>query len=155
MALTDKLTAIADATRAKTGTTNQMTLDEIATAINGISIEKGIGMLGIPAPKNSVSLVTIQHSSYSPYIDTNFPFYLVFGCYIAGISGMVGKILKVDRNKPIIQEVDTLGSFGSSATLHYSMDENGIAISTGSSNKKMTFSQTSTQGYVNLFGIQK
>ena len=30
MALTDKLTAIADATRAKTGTTNQMTLDEIA-----------------------------------------------------------------------------------------------------------------------------
>lgn len=37
MALTDKLTAIADATRAKTGTTEQMTLDEIATAISGIS----------------------------------------------------------------------------------------------------------------------
>ena len=155
MALTDKLTAIADATRAKTGTTNQMTLDEIATAINGISIEKGIGMLGIPTENKSYTVFTIQHSSYSGNIDTNFTFYLVFGCYITGTSGMVGKILKVDRNKPIIQEVDTLGSFGSSATLHYSMDENGIAISTGSSNKKMTFSQTSTQGYVNLFGIQK
>ena len=155
MALTDKLTAIADATRAKTGTTNQMTLDEIATAINGISIEKGIIILSYPMANKSYSLFTIKHSSYSENIDTNFPFYLVFGCYITGTSGMVGKILKVDRNKSIIQEVDTIGSFGSSATLYYSMDENGIAIGTGSSNKKMTFSQTSTQGYVNLFGVQK
>ena len=33
MALTDKLTAIADAIRSKTGTTEAMTLDEMATAI--------------------------------------------------------------------------------------------------------------------------
>ena len=155
MALTDKLTAIADATRAKTGTTNQMTLDEITTAINGISSKKRMIIMSYPTYNQSFSTYTIQHSSYSGNIDTNFTFYLVFGCYITGTSGMVGKILKVDRNKSIIQEVDTIGSFGSSATLHYSMDENGIAISTGSSNKKMTFSQTSTQGYVNLFGVQK
>lgn len=37
MALTDKLTAIADAVRAKTGGTALMTLDEIVSAIGGIS----------------------------------------------------------------------------------------------------------------------
>ena len=37
MALTDKLTAIADAVRAKTGGTELLTLDEIAAAISGIS----------------------------------------------------------------------------------------------------------------------
>ena len=150
MALTDKLTAIADATRAKTGTTNQMTLDEIATAINGISSKEGIIIVGSPAPKNPVSLVTIQHSFYSPYIDTNFPFYLVFGCYITGTNGMVGKILKVDRNKSTINEL----SFGSSGKLYYSMNETLIAIATNS-NKSMTFSQTSTPGYIYLFGTNK
>ena len=154
MALTDKLTAIANATRAKTGTTNQMTLDEIATAINGISSKEGIMIVGSPAPKNSVSLVTIQHSFYSPYIDTNFPFYLVFGCYISGISGMVGKIIQVDRNKSTIKEVDTLGSFGSSGTLHYTMSDTEIAIATNS-NTSMTFSQTSNRGFINIIGVKK
>ena len=151
MALTDKLTAIADATRAKTGTTNQMTLDEIATAINGISISKGIGMLGIPTENKSYTVFSIKHSVYSDYIDTNFPFFIVFGCYITGTSGMVGKILKVDRNKSTINEI----SFGSPGNLHPLINETLIAISTGSSSKTMTFSQTSTPGYVYLFGTNK
>ena len=151
MALTDKLTAIADATRAKTGTTNQMTLDEIATAINGISIEKGIGMLGIPMPIKASSLARIQHSVYSPYVDTNFPFFLVFGCSISGTQGMVGKILKVDINKSTINEL----SFGSSATLHYTMSDTEIAIATNSGTL-MNFNQSSTQqGYIYLFGTNK
>ena len=37
MALTDKLTAIADAIRSKTGTTEPMTLDEMITAIANIT----------------------------------------------------------------------------------------------------------------------
>jgi hypothetical protein len=37
MLLTDKLTAIGDAVRAKTGTEDPMTLDEMATAIEGIT----------------------------------------------------------------------------------------------------------------------
>ena len=41
MALTDKLTAIANAIRAKTGGTNTMTLDEMATAITNISVGTG------------------------------------------------------------------------------------------------------------------
>ena len=151
MALTDKLTAIADATRAKTGTTNQMTLDEIATAINGISIEKGIGMLGIPTENKSYSVFTINHSLYSEYVDTNFPFFIVIGCFITGISGMVGKILKVDRNKLTINGM----SFGKPANLHPSINESLIAISTGSSNKQITFSQTANNGGIYLFGTNK
>ena len=131
-----------------------MTLDEIATAINGISIEKGIMILSYPMANKSYSLFTIKHSSYSENIDTNFPFFIVFGCYITGTNGMVGKILKVDRNKSIIQEVDTIGSFGSSGKLYYSMNKTEIAIA-ANSNKTMTFSQTSTPGYVNLFGVKK
>lgn len=154
MALTDKLTAIADATRAKTGTTNQMTLDEIATAINGISSKKGMVIVSYPISTKPLPLVRIKHSSYSQTIDTNFPFFLVFGCYIAGTSGMVGKILKVDRNKSTINEVDTIGSFGSSGTLYYTMNDTEIGIATNS-NTSMTFSQTSKQGYINLIGVQK
>lgn len=154
MALTDKLTAIADATRAKTGTTNQMTLDEIATAINGISSKKGMIILGIPTANKSYSIFTIQHSFYSPYVDTNFPFFLVFGCYITGTSGMVGKIVKVDRNNSTINEVDTLGQFGSSGKLYYVMGDAEIAIAPNSSST-MKFSQTSTPGYISLVGVQK
>ena len=128
-----------------------MTLDEIATAINGISIGKGIIILGYPTYNQSYSTYSIQHSSYSQNIDTNFPFFLVFGCYIPGTSGMVGKILKVDRNKLTINEM----SFGSSAKLYPSINESLIAISTGSSSKTMTFSQTSTPGYIYLFGTNK
>lgn len=41
MALTDKLTAIANAIRAKTGGTSELTLDNMATEIANISVETG------------------------------------------------------------------------------------------------------------------
>ena len=41
MALIDKITAIANAIRAKTGTTNTMTLDEMVTEISNISVGTG------------------------------------------------------------------------------------------------------------------
>ena len=41
MALTDKLTAIADAIRSKTGSTEKMTLVQMATEINGIQTGDG------------------------------------------------------------------------------------------------------------------
>lgn len=44
MALTDKLTAIANALRSKTGGTGQMTLDEIAAGIRGLSVGTGGGL---------------------------------------------------------------------------------------------------------------
>lgn len=48
MALTDKLTAIADALRAKTGGTAQLTLDQIASEISGLSTG-GSGSAEAPA----------------------------------------------------------------------------------------------------------
>ena len=132
-----------------------MTLDEIATAINGISISKGIIMLGYPISTKPLPVVRIKHSSYSQAVDTNFPFVLVFGCYITGTSGMVRKIVKVDRSNSTINEVDTLGSFGSSATLHYTINDTEIAIATNSGTL-MNFNQTSTQqGYITLIGAKK
>lgn len=41
MALIDKLNNIGDAIRAKTGTSDKMTLDEMAAAIEGISVGGG------------------------------------------------------------------------------------------------------------------
>lgn len=44
MALTDKLTAIADALRAKTGSTEKLTLDEVASGINGLDTSSSGGI---------------------------------------------------------------------------------------------------------------
>ena len=43
MALTDKLTAVADAIRSKTGTTDPMTLDAMAAAVEGLEVGGGGG----------------------------------------------------------------------------------------------------------------
>ena len=51
MALTDKLTAIADAIREKTDTTALLTLDQMPDAISGISGAEGVIVhSGIEAP---------------------------------------------------------------------------------------------------------
>ena len=152
MALTDKLTAIADATRAKTGTTNQMTLDEIATAINGISSGGKEILLGqyTMATGNHASFI-IDYPRLSSHIDMNFPFYLVFGVYIKGFQGTFNKILKADTKKLTIQEIV---EFGGSAALNYSIDETHISIYCDPTDR-ISFSQTSTPGYVNVIGISK
>ena len=46
MALTNKLTAIADAIRSKTGKTDTMTLEQMATEISNISVGGGTGGTG-------------------------------------------------------------------------------------------------------------
>lgn len=48
MALTNKLTAIADAIREKTGTENKLTLDEMPVAIAGITTGEGSGECDLP-----------------------------------------------------------------------------------------------------------
>lgn len=152
MALTDKLTAIADATRAKTGTTNQMTLDEIATAINGISSGgKAMVRKRYTMPTGNNASYTIDYSRLSPYVDMNFPFYLIFGVYISGFQGTFNKIVKVDtKNLTIKEEVE----FGGSAALNYSIDETNISIY-GDPTDRISFSRTSTPGYVHIIGISK
>lgn len=61
MALTDKLKAIADAVRAKTGGTELLTLDQMAAAIGGIS-----GGGGLPS-----AVATVTYGDYIPTVDTN------------------------------------------------------------------------------------
>ena len=61
MALTDKLTAIADAIRGKTGKTDGLTLDQMATEIAGI--EAGGGGGGIGAVKFVDEDITIAEST--------------------------------------------------------------------------------------------
>ena len=55
MALIDKLTAIADAIRAKTGSTEEMTLTEMAAAVAGIQTGGG------PLPFTIVSDIPANH----------------------------------------------------------------------------------------------
>lgn len=54
MALTDKLTAIADAIRNKLGTTDTMTLDEMPDKIGGIETGSSVGFSQVTATSSSV-----------------------------------------------------------------------------------------------------
>lgn len=54
MALTDKLTAIANAIRSKTGETGKMTLDQMPTKIGGIETGPSIDLSGITATESDV-----------------------------------------------------------------------------------------------------
>ena len=56
MELTNKLTAIADAIREKTGTTEPMTLDSMATAISGITGGGGGGELSDYIPESALTI---------------------------------------------------------------------------------------------------
>lgn len=68
MALTDKLTAIADAIRGKTGGTEEMTLEQMAAAITGIQTGGGTsgGAGGIymakVTPASDSSYITVTHN---------------------------------------------------------------------------------------------
>lgn len=63
MALTDKLTAIADAIRGKTGGTEKMTLDEMATAVEEIDIGGDIDAL----IDGSITSLTINATKIADY----------------------------------------------------------------------------------------
>lgn len=54
MALTDKLTAIADAIRTKTGESGKMTLDQMPTKISGIETGHSVDLSGITAVESDV-----------------------------------------------------------------------------------------------------
>lgn len=54
MALTDKLTAIANAIRSKTGETGKMTLDQMPIKIGGIETGEGVDLSRVTATENDV-----------------------------------------------------------------------------------------------------
>ena len=74
MALIDKLTAIGDAVRSQTGTTEPMTLDEMAVAITNIEGEKPI-IDAITINENGVYEASNGIHGYSP-ITVDIPAYV-------------------------------------------------------------------------------
>lgn len=85
MALIDKLTAIADAIRGKTGKTDEMTLDQMATEIAGITggggggaelvFETEFSIAEVPASKTTVATITT-----GLHIEVNGRYVIVFEC---------------------------------------------------------------------------
>lgn len=71
MALIDKLTAIADAIRAKTGTVEEMTLTEMAEAVAGIQTGGGGGG-SLFSSRASGTLPTVYKGTASSEFTLNF-----------------------------------------------------------------------------------
>ena len=78
MALTDKLTAVADAIRSKTGTTDPMTLDAMAAAVEGLEVGGGEDYLA--------QLCNGTLTEYSNSEITNIPAYIFRGSELDSIN---------------------------------------------------------------------
>ena len=108
MALIDKLTAIADAARAKTGGTELLTLDEIAAAIGGISGGGNAIQIGQETPSpNFINLFyALEHGTAatgtftlaSPLSRET----LIFSSGLPALNGIM--LVNTDRTKSYDQE---------------------------------------------------
>lgn len=108
MALTDKLTAIANATRAKTGTTNQMTLDEIATAINGISSGGNIEVKSfVPAAAVNVTTVTIDLTNHINNIQDEFVMVYTYRYTYNNAKVYYIAVVKINKANNSVSELST------------------------------------------------
>lgn len=116
MALTDKLTAIADATRAKTGTTNQMTLDEIATAINGISGGNIEVKSFVPAAAVDVTTVTIDLTNYINNIQDEFVMIYTYRYTYNNAKVYYIAVVKINKANKSVSELSTFRMGQSSGT---------------------------------------
>lgn len=160
MALTDKLTAIADATRAKTGTTEQMTLDEIATAISGISSAKGITMSQMGyASTSGYTTVSINLSSY---FDTSDVIYLIYTVSVKNSSNWYSNFVTVNCASGTITKVQwgTTSSTWSSPAYDITYTLSGTTItlkfpSTVLFNTKGSSATTSTSVPFYMIGVKK
>lgn len=117
MALTDKLTAIADATRAKTGTTNQMTLDEIATAINGISSGGNIEVKSfVPTQAANVNTVTFDLTNYINNIQDEFVMVYTYSHTSNSTKIYYIAVVKINKADNSVSELSTFRMGQSSNT---------------------------------------
>lgn len=116
MALTDKLTAIADATRAKTGTTNQMTLDEIATAINGISSGNIEVKSFVPTQAANVNTVTFDLTNYINNIQDEFVMVYTYSYTSSSTKIYYIAVVKINKLDNSVSELSTFRMGQSSNT---------------------------------------
>lgn len=95
MALTDKLTAIADAIRTKAGTTEQMSLEAMATTINNLVMNTGTNIrFGHTQPTSNMSSYTLNLENYAK----TQPVYIFFVvCESGGANNQTFRLIKVDQ----------------------------------------------------------
>ena len=95
MALTDKLTAIADAIRTKAGTTEQMSLEAMATTINNLVMNTGTNIrFGHIQPTSNMSSYTLNLENYAK----TQPVYIFFVvCKSGGTGNQSFRLIKVDQ----------------------------------------------------------
>ena len=95
MALTDKLTAIADAIRTKAGTTEQMSLEGMANAINNLVMNTGTNIrFGHTQPTSNMSSYTLNLENYAK----TQPVYIFFVvCNSGGANNQSFRLIKVDQ----------------------------------------------------------
>lgn len=134
MALTDKLTAIADATRAKTGTTNQMTLDEIATAINGISGGNIEVKSFVPAQAANVTTATIDLTNYINNIQDEFVMVYTYRYIVNDTKLYYIVVVKINKANNSVSELSTFrmgqnsGNLASPQASNYQFINNKLTI---------------------------
>lgn len=135
MALTDKLTAIADATRAKTGTTNQMTLDEIATAINGISSGGNIEVKSfVPTQAANVTTATIDLTNYINNIQDEFVMVYTYSYIVNDTKLYYIVVVKINKANNSVSELSTFrmgqnsGNLASPQVSNYQFINNKLTI---------------------------
>lgn len=97
MPLTDKLTAIADAIRAKSGKTDAMTLDEMPTEIGALSAEEIIKHTEIPTYVKAAAL-EVARKVRSVQTDDSIVFLAMSDSHYYGEQGSAGVDSYVDAN---------------------------------------------------------
>ena len=132
MALTDKLTAIADAIRAKTGKTDSMTLDEMVVEINSIIVGEAaepdfslkhngveVRELTMTSTGDTFEVVAKCNTLNSADISYKWQIYISAANMWVDISGQTSDTItinygmvknQVDNNTALIQCVATVGS---------------------------------------------
>ena len=166
MALTDKLTAIADATRAKIGTTNQMTLDEIATAINGIS--SGGGNIEVksfvPTQAANVTTATIDLTNYINNIQDEFVMVYTYSHTTNNTKLYYIVVVKINKANNSVSELSTFrmgqnsSSLASPQVSNYQFINNKLTINFKNAvtiYPSSTIQQTYYSPEIYIIGVQK
>ena len=115
MALTNKLTAIADAIRGKTGKTAQMTLDQMATEIAGIETGGGGSAIysGEFTPAENLTTISID-------IPGNYTYFVIYAtAKVTGYSVKATGFLFTDNASPLWYAIASNNTGASLGTVIY------------------------------------
>lgn len=145
MALTDKLTNIADAIRGKTGSTDTLTLDAMAAAIAGIETGSGGGVMsGNFTPADNLLTVTIDVGKQF----TNFLCYALTYDKTLGNSVKVTQGFNIDLSRQVgfVISTNNAGTAYIGFTIKYEEADNKFTTSIQSSYVQVTGNAVNVYG---------